>query len=77
MLSQTCRYLVKIEKDAKADKLKCHEDFMAWMIDICGSDAQYINPQSSSQLQALLFGGAENTKNKDSPLPMERVIKVL
>ena len=49
---------------------------MEWVVEVAGPDAQYINPQSTSQLQALLFGGAENTKNKDIPLPKTRVIKV-
>ena len=69
-------YLAGVEVRARADKEKCVKEFTEWVLSVAGPKARHFNPQSSSQIQTLLFGGAEHQKKKGEFLPKERVIKV-
>ncbi|CAM9132669.1 unnamed protein product [Ascophyllum nodosum] len=67
-------YLRDVEVQARKDKKAAEETFIAWVMKMQPS-AEGINPSSSSQIQTLLFGGAQNAKTGEI-LPSRRVFKV-
>ena len=69
-------YLASVEVKAKEDKQTCMHQFRSWVESVAGPDGLHINPQSTTQLQTLLFGGAASQKVKGEEVPRERVVKV-
>jgi len=69
-------YLQQIEAAAFQDKEKYAKCVQEWLVSTCGPGGQYMNAQSSAQMQTLLFGGCKNQKTGEEGVPPERVIKV-
>lgn len=67
-------YLKDVEVQARLDKKRDEEKFLAWATSLQPGVAG-INPSSSTQIQTFLFGGALNAKT-NTPIPETRVFKV-
>ena len=68
-------YLANVEVQAREDREGHVEVFRKWACKMNGPDGYAINPASSTQLCAFLFGGAKNTKT-GQPTEEIRVFKV-
>ena len=70
-------YLAGIEARAKEDRSACLGEWGRWAEAVAGAEVgRHMNPQSTTQLQTFLFGGAPHLKKKGEILPTERVIQV-
>eukprot|EP00526_Cylindrotheca_closterium_P001952 CAMPEP_0113609810 /NCGR_PEP_ID=MMETSP0017_2-20120614/4691_1 /TAXON_ID=2856 /ORGANISM="Cylindrotheca closterium" /LENGTH=1049 /DNA_ID=CAMNT_0000518655 /DNA_START=101 /DNA_END=3250 /DNA_ORIENTATION=+ /assembly_acc=CAM_ASM_000147 len=68
-------YLASVEVQARKDRVEHSKKFREWAAKKIGPDGLAMNPASSTQLGAFLFGGAVNEKTKE-PTEIERVFKV-
>jgi len=70
-------YLAGIEVRAKEDRSACLGEWGRWAEAVAGAEVgRHMNPQSTTQLQTFLFGGAPHLKKRGEILPTERVIQV-
>lgn len=69
------KYLNDVEEQARKDRAHHVDAFRKWAASKIGPDGMAINPASASQLCTFLFGGALNSKTKQSTEPV-RVFKV-
>jgi DNA polymerase I-like protein with 3'-5' exonuclease and polymerase domains len=67
-------YLAGVEKQARADQVEAIATFKNW-VQRMQPEADEINPASTAQIQALLFGGARNERTGEE-MPTERAFKV-
>lgn len=68
-------YLASVEQQARKDREKHCAQFRKWAAAKIGPDGLALNPASSLQIGALLFGGAVNTKTNERT-ETRRVLKV-
>lgn len=68
-------YLAGVEVQARKDRVEHSRKFRQWAAKKIGPDGLAMNPASSTQLGAFLFGGSMNEKTKQ-PTEVERVFKV-
>ena len=72
----TVAHLPRIKAQAEADRVACLAQFKEWAVKVAGPEGALINPQSTLQMQTLLFGGYQHPTNPDKSLPTEREIQV-
>jgi DNA polymerase-1 len=58
-------YLAGIEVQARKDRIDHVNSFRSWLYKQIGIDGLAINPASSNQVGAFLFGGSMNIKTKE------------
>jgi hypothetical protein len=68
-------YLASVELQARKDRVEHSKKFRTWAAGKIGTDGLALNPASSLQLGAFLFGGAMNQKTKERT-EKHRVFKV-